>query len=153
MNAAQIHLLVNHLPVIIPMIGAPILGIGLWLGSSDLRKMGLWLLILSALIAIPTYLSGEPAESFIKNYPGVARFGIHQHLEAAKISLIGIEVAGFASLVVLLYTRLGKTLPRFIWGIVLLLSATSTVLMLRTSHLGGQIRHEEIQTEEFLQAS
>ena len=62
MNGAQLHLLANHLPVIIPLVGMAVLLIGMLAKSSEIRKVGLWILLASALTAIPAYLSGSGAE-------------------------------------------------------------------------------------------
>ena len=153
MNSAQFHLLLNHLPVIIPILGAPILVVGILTKSSDTQKVGLCLLILSALIAIPTYLTGGPAQRLIKNYPNVSRLAISEHEEAAQLSLIAIEIVGAISLLLLVWAQLGKQIPRTAWATVLFLSVSSTGLIVRTAHLGGQIRHEEIQSEKFLRAT
>ena len=136
MNPAQLHLVLNHLPVIIPLIGVPILAIGVLVQSQDTQKVGLSLLILGALAAIPTYLTGEPAERLIKNYPDVSRLAITQHEKAAWLSLMAIA-------------QLRRRISMPIWIAVLFLSLISSGLIVRTAHIGGQIRHEEIQTEEF----
>jgi uncharacterized membrane protein len=79
MNSAQIHLAINHLPIIIPMVGVGLLGVGLFGRAVVIEKVGLWLLVIGALTAVPTYLSGEPAERIIKNYPGILRAAIQAH--------------------------------------------------------------------------
>ncbi|MEO5969219.1 MAG: hypothetical protein ABIQ95_04765, partial [Bdellovibrionia bacterium] len=88
MNGAQLHLLLNHIPLFLPLFGGSALGLGLILKSSDVKKFGLCLLFASALAAIPAYLTGVPAERVVKNYPGILRAAIEAHQAAALISLI-----------------------------------------------------------------
>ncbi len=148
MNAAQVHLALNHLPILVPAIGIVILAVGLWARSPDLRKAGLALLLLGAVAAIPTFLSGEPTEALAKNYPGVSRIAIHEHEAAARTAFIVLEVAGAGALLALVLLLLARKVPVFIWAVVLLVSTTSFGLFLNAAHLGGLIRHEEIRTPE-----
>lgn len=148
MNGAQLHLLTNHLPVIIPLVGMAVLLVGMIAKSGEIRKVGLWILLASALTAIPAYLSGSGAERQVKNYPGVSRNLIHEHEKAAKFAFIFNEVVGAACLLLLLALHLGKkTRPELLW-FVLLACLFTFVVMARTAHLGGKIRHEEIRAEE-----
>jgi uncharacterized membrane protein len=144
MNGAEPHLLVNHLPVIIPLVGLPLIAFGLLAGVPTIQKVGLWVLGVGALLAVPAYLSGEPAEVVVKNYPGISRLVIHTHERAAKLSMILMLVTAAAALLFLLSFRLKKKLPFPVWGILLILGTVSFVHIANTAHLGGLIRHEEI---------
>jgi hypothetical protein len=48
---------------------------------------------------------------------------------------------------------LGKKIPAWAWIGLLALALVSAVWLLNTAHLGGEIRHEEIQSEEFIQSA
>ncbi len=150
MNGAQVHLGINHLPVVIPLIATAVLIAGLVLKSASVRSVALWLFVAAALAAIPVYFSGEPAEKVVKNYPGVSRLAIHRHEDAALIALIGSELVGLVSAFLLILSLRGKGPRRVFYLILLLLSFGSLGLMLNTAHLGGEIRHEEIQSEDIL---
>jgi hypothetical protein len=147
MNGAQLHLLINHLPVLLPVIGATLIGFGILLASTEHKRIGAWLLVVSALSVIPVYLTGDPAEHIVKNYPEISRLLIHDHENSALLSLIALEITGVASLL-LLYDSYYKTrfsLKIRTWIALLLLSLISFVFIARTAHLGGLIRHEEIR--------
>jgi uncharacterized membrane protein len=143
-NGAELHLLLNHFPVIVPMVGLPTVVIGLLAKSSAVQKAGLWILVVGALVSAPAYLTGEPAEVVVKNYPGISRLVIHTHERAAKLSLILMLTTAGMGLLSLLALRAKKRLPPAVWGIFLVLCATSLVFMANTAHLGGLIRHEEL---------
>lgn len=150
MNGAQVHLLLNHFPVIVPIIALPILALGWWRNSLDLQRAGLVSLLFAALIAIPTYLTGDNAETIIKNYPDISRPMIATHQAAAFRSLILLEIAGGLSLLLLILPGCGR--PRgWLWATLFGITLASIGLVGWTAHLGGMIRHEEIRPLEFLQ--
>ena len=145
MNGAEFHLLFNHLPVILSLVAGSLIAIGIFAGSKPVQNVGLGLMVTAALTAIPTYLSGEKAENIVKNFPGITRGAIHEHEDAAWTSLLFLEVTGALSLALILAPRFKRKIPRPVWATLLLLSLVSFVLMARTAHLGGLIRHEEIR--------
>lgn len=152
MNAAQIHLALNHLPVVLPLIAAPLLAIGLLRGSLDVQRVAWGLLFLAALTAWPVYLSGEPTESIVKNYPGVSRLAIHDHQQAALYTLIALQIVGLLALGrSLLASKKTVKVPRLVDFTLALLALIAFTLVARTGHLGGLIRHEEIQRGAYLQ--
>jgi len=150
MNPAQFHLLVNHLPVLVPAIGSLLAGSGLLLNSKDLRQAGAWLVVLGAVAAIPTYLSGDPAENVLKNYPGTSRLLIKDHESSALVSMILLEFTGAVALLFAYGTQAKKAFAdkRWAWAILLFLSAVSFVFVARTAHMGGLIHHEEIRSSD-----
>jgi len=147
MNGAQIHLLLNHMPLFLPAIGAGLVAFGLIAKSRDNRNMGAGLILIGAIAAIAVYLTGEGAENILKNYPGSSRLLIEDHAAAALPTLIMLELSGAASLVLLYGSRTKKAFgeKRWVWGMLLLLSAVALIAVARTAHLGGLIRHEEIR--------
>ncbi len=149
MNGAQAHLLLNHLPVIIPLVSAGIMGVGLVLKSATLQKVALSVWIAASLSAVPAYLTGEPAESVVKNYPVADRKLIHQHESAAKKALIAIEVAGVAAIGILYWLCRSRKVPPVAWGLLCFLCLVSLGLMMQAAHRGGLISHEEIRSHEF----
>ena len=146
MSAAEVHLTLNHLPVLLSTVGAGLLGAGLYLRSSDLKNAGFFFMILGGLVAIPVYLSGQPAEVLLKNYPGVSRAAIHEHENAAWYSFIALEISAAGALVAFILLFRKKAVSKLVCVVLLLLVAVACGALVRTAHLGGLIRHEEIQT-------
>jgi uncharacterized membrane protein len=107
----------------------------------------LGLFIIIALLSIPAYLTGEPAEELVENLPGVDKASIEQHEEAAQVAFVGVLILGAATLVGLIFFGLGKSVPNSLSVIVLVLSLIVFVLMARTANLGGSIRHTEIRPD------
>jgi uncharacterized membrane protein len=144
MNGAQFHLLLNHLPVLLPLVGTCILIYALSKKSRELLQVGLVLIVLTALATVPTYLSGAPAEQVVKNYPNVLRDAIHTHQDAAYLGMLLVEFYGLVCAIVLWrdWRRLRTTKGTQIFLIVF--GLCTFILMARAAHFGGLIRHEEL---------
>lgn len=143
MNAAHVHLILNHIPVIGMAIGFLLLAVAMTKKSTELMKVSLGVFIIMALIAIPTYLTGKAGEEVVEHLPGVAQSIIDQHEEAAGLSLVAVEILGALALGGLLFFRRSPTIPRWFVGTALILSIVVAGLMGYTANLGGQIRHAE----------
>ncbi len=145
MNAAHLHLLLNHIPV----IGIPIVGVLLVLALAGkqqaLVRIALGFTVVLALFTIPVYLSGEPAEEIVEDLPGVPHAVLEEHEEIAKVTFVATEVLGALALLGLaLAWKRGRVPKPLTYGsLVLVLIATG--LLARTAYLGGQIRHTEIR--------
>ncbi|MEM9674695.1 MAG: hypothetical protein AAF992_19025, partial [Bacteroidota bacterium] len=66
MNDAQIHLALNHFPILGTLFGTVILGFGVFRKNKSLLDTGLIILFLMTLITIPVYISGEGAEEIVE---------------------------------------------------------------------------------------
>ncbi len=152
MNPAQIHLALNHLPIFATLFGAGLVALGLLKKEEGLRKVGLWFLVIAALSTVPVYLTGEPAEELVEHRAGVSEQVIHAHEEAAELALIVVGVLGAASLFALLWSKLGRPLPVASFPVLLAISLVTFGLFIRTAHLGGQIRHDEISSGQTVSA-
>jgi uncharacterized membrane protein len=152
MNFAQVHLLLNHFPILGSIFGIALLLVAILRKSEELKRVTLGAFIVFALLALPVYFSGEPAEKVIENFPGVTENVIHPHEVFAKYALIGIEILGVLSLVGWLAFRRSKAIPSGFVAAVFILSLVVAGLMVWTGHLGGMIRHTETrggyQTQE-----
>ena len=102
--------------------------------------------VLVALLALPAYLTGEPAEDVVKALAGFSRSLIEQHEKAATVAFTGVVVLGTAALAGLLLFRAGKRVPTWFGSLMLAASLIVSVLMAWTANVGGQIRHTEIRS-------
>jgi hypothetical protein len=145
MSGVHWHLLLNHIPVIgFPGAVLLLLG-GLWRKSDELVNAALAGLVLVALLTIPTFLTGDPAEHAVRHMPGVTREVIHDHEESADASLTAIELAGAAALFALFSSRYFPTMRRWLVYLSLAAAVVGSALVAYTANLGGQIRHTEIR--------
>jgi len=144
MNAAQIHLALNHAPLFLSVIGGGILLLGMIKKNESFKNLSLYFLIAAAVFTIPVFLTGEGTEELVENLPGVNENAIEEHEEMAKISLIIISIMGGLALIGL-FIRNKASMARILFSGLVLLSLGSFVTMAQTAHLGGLIRHSEIQ--------
>ena len=147
MDAVYFHLAMNHFPVIASIFGLAILGYGVLRRNDPLTSTGLLIMVVTALVAIPVYLTGEPAEEVVEGLPGVLESLIEPHEDFAKLALMAAIVSGAISFVALLFSRakfesaVGRTL---VWA-SFILTVVTLGTMGWTAKLGGVIRHTEIR--------
>jgi uncharacterized membrane protein len=145
MNWAHWHLLLNHIPVLGSIFGLTLLGWAMIRRDASLQRAALGAFVVVALLALPAYFTGEPAEEVVDNIATVATSGIDAHQDAALGSLIGIVLLGVVALVGLYTSRGTRALSAALARAVLLGSLVTAGLMGRTAYLGGQIHHQEIR--------
>ncbi len=144
MNAAQLHLLMNHLPSIGQMVGFAVFLFGVFSKKDLLQKTGAWIILIAALFVIPVNLSGEEAEEFIEDMPGITHSIIHEHEEAAESAFILTLISGAIALGYIVVNRWKPRLNMLFRICLLLACSASLLLLINASHKGGMIRHPEL---------
>lgn len=145
MNGAQLHLMLNHLPVMGALFSLLLLGWSLIRRSAEVQKLALVVALLAGLSSVPAYLTGEPAEEVIEHMAGVDEAYIEGHESMGKFALwTGIGLGIVAAVALGAGVKNPRTLPAGA-AITLLVSAFVFGVMGYTAHLGGQIRHPEIR--------
>jgi len=146
MNLAHLHLLLNHFPIIGTMVGVGLFLASMFGKNEDLKRAGLILMAVMALLSLPTFFSGVGAQGAVQDLPGVSGDLISRHEGAAMLALLFMEITGGLSLVGLWQSR--KFSKPLRWNViaVLLFSLITVGLMARVGTTGGDIRHPEILT-------
>lgn len=147
MNGAHLHLVLNHFPVIGLVFCLAMLAAGILRKSEELTRTGMVFLIAVAVIAIPVYLTGEPAHEIVEGLAGVSEDVMHSHEDAGLLALITTEVIGAFALLGLLMYRRPRSLPRWLPSALLVLVIALTGWVGWTSYLGGQINHPEARPD------
>ena len=144
MTSIWIHLLLNHLPVLGAAAALLALLTGLaWRRDAAVRA-GCALLAGAAVACVPVYLSGRQAEDAGERLPGVVEESVEAHEEIAGAAFAVTVLAGFAAGAALARARRAGAVPRRAALASLVLGIMAMVLLARTAHLGGMIRHPEI---------
>lgn len=91
MNQAHFHLVLNHLPIVFPMVGLVILVGGLIVRSEIVKRVAYTIFIMGSLSAVAAMLTGEGAEEIVEKIQGVSEQFIKAHEEVA---------GGFCNLVI-----------------------------------------------------
>lgn len=144
MDATHFHLVISHAPLFGVVFGALLLAYAVARRSDEAARLGLGLVVIAGLLAVPTFLSGEEAEDRVENIVGVSEVQIEAHEDIGKLVGYGVAALGLLALGGLLAFR-RRPIPRpiVLGALVLTLGAVAGVGY--TANLGGQIRHSEIR--------
>lgn len=165
-SLGDLHLLINHFPVILTVVGAAFALLALFV-----KKRGVWLyatatLSLAGLAAVPTFFTGDPAAEQIKDSWYVTRQAIHAHEDAADFAVWGLVIMGLIAAyawwrawrretVVVAgavhtdrgdvpaeaMVRANAGLPVWLRALVVISALFGCALVYRTASLGGDIVH------------
>lgn len=144
MNAAQIHLMTVHVPVV-GCWGLFILFLlSAYFRDERLFKISCWLLLTVLLLATTAYFSGPPAYELLKAHYQVEKETVEFHAVLARSCLLGMVVLAMIVGNALVQGFQGETVPR--WQRTVILVGTLLVAGFWTfaAHWGGLIRHPEI---------
>lgn len=147
MNWAYIHLVINHFPIIGVIIGTILLAIGMTFKNQGVKISGLGTIFFASLMAIIAYMTGDPAEQFMKGLPDVARSLISRHENIATVGMYLMVTAGLlaASSIYSIWKK--DKYIRLLIIITLVFSMISSGMMVYIGRTGGQIRHSEFRNE------
>jgi uncharacterized membrane protein len=146
MNGAHWHLVVNHLPIIFPLVGAIIMVIGLVSKSEAVKRTSYFIFVLGALASVAAMTTGEGAEEVVENIAGVTEDYIKTHEEKAETFALLSYVLGGISILGLWGSFKQKTFSSFLTLSTLTLSFVVLFFAKQTGTTGGEIRHTEIRT-------
>ena len=147
MNDAHWHLVVNHLPIIFPIVGVIIMVTGLFSKSETVKRTAFMIFILGAFAAIAAFYTGEGAEEVVENIKGIQENYIHSHEETAETFAILCYILGGISLIGLWASFKQKTFSHIIVIVSLLFALVVLFFAEQTGTTGGEIRHTEIRKE------
>ncbi|MEZ4816178.1 MAG: hypothetical protein R3A80_13410 [Bdellovibrionota bacterium] len=145
MNLAHLHLILNHIPIVGIPIALAFLIQGIWAKNKSTQKFSLIVLFVLALIVLPVFYTGEPAEEVIEHLPGVTEAFIHPHEEAAELSLILTLITGALAFLALFFQKDEKKARILNFGVIGV-ATIATASLIYTANLGGQIRHTEFRS-------
>jgi hypothetical protein len=143
MNPTHIHLLLNHFPIVGTLMGSVILLYSIIKKQNTGKTIGAFIIVVMAVIAIPVFLTGEPAEESIEDLAGISKELIHDHEEASEKAFWLVEATGVFSLLALALYRRKSAFSSKAFLLACGFSIISFFAMAWTGYLGGKIRHPE----------
>ena len=150
-NPAHWHLILNHIPVVGSAFALGLLGWAIFRRSDELKRVGLAVVALVAVLTAPAYFTGEPAFEAAMEVLEATPYDedplVKAHENAAGIAFAAAALAGVVALVALIRSRGGKPLSGRIVATAFVLTALTAGLMGRAANFGGAIRHPEIRNE------
>lgn len=152
MNQAHFHLVVNHLPIILPIAGVIVLVGGIFVRSEIVKRMAYLLFSIAAVSTLAAMSSGEGAEEVVESIAGVTENYIHEHEEQAEVFAIFSYLLGAISLLGLWASWKSKGFASILSYAILILSFVVIFLGKQTGTSGGEIRHTEIRSGQSVPA-
>ena len=153
MNDAHWHLVVNHLPIIFPIVGVIVMITGLISKSEAVKRTAFMIFVFGALAAIAAMNTGEGAEEVVENINGVSENFIESHEEAAETFAILSYILGGISLLGLWASFKQKSFSSIISIATLIFAFVVLFFAKQTGTTGGEIRHTEIRSGNNIPAS
>lgn len=148
MNEAHFHLVLNHLPIVIPIVGIFVMVSGLLFRSATIKQTAYAIFVLGALSTIPAFATGEGAEEVVEHLPEISEKLIHQHEEVAETFATISYLLGGLSLIGFWASWRKKSFANLIVYATLILSGLALYLARETGTTGGEIRHTEIRADQ-----
>ena len=145
MNGAHWHLVVNHLPIIFPIVGVIVMITGLVSKSKAVKRTAFMIFILGALTAIAAMATGEEAEEVVEKITEVSENYIETHEETAEIFALLSYILGGISLLGLWASFKQKSFSSIISIATLIFAFVVLFFAKQTGTTGGEIRHTEIR--------
>ena len=145
MNAAHFHLIVNHLPIVFPLVGLIVLLVGFYTKSNIVKRTSFLIFFLGAIAAVVAMLSGEGAEEVVEKINGIDERFIEAHEDAAFNLAMASYLLGGLSILALWSSWKQKSYARLLPGIVLTMSMITLLFAASAGTSGGEIRHTEIR--------
>lgn len=146
MNNAHLHLVVNHLPIIFPIVGVIILLISIFTKSDVSKRNAYIVFILGAVASVAAMATGEGAEDAIENIQGVSENLMHRHEEAAEIFAGMSYFLGAVSLLGFLTSYRNFSLDKLMPVTILIVAGVSLYFAQEAGRTGGESRHTEIRS-------
>ena len=145
MNAAHLHLMVTHFPLVGFGIALLVNIYAIWRKHPEIYKLSMWIYIVMGISAVVAYLTGDGAEDIMKTYPGVTENITEPHEHFALIFMIGtLLVACLAAFSLYQLYRQQPSVKK-ISLLTLVLAVIVCIFAMETAISGGNIRHSEIQ--------
>ncbi|URC11696.1 hypothetical protein [Flavobacterium sp. B183] len=145
MNGAHYHLVLNHLPIIIPIVGLLVLIGGFIVKSEIVKRTAYCIFILGAIAAFGAIATGDGAEHVVKQIEGISKSLIHEHEEKAEVFALSSYVLGVGSIIALWSNWKNKSYANYIALALLIYCLAVLYFGQQTGTTGGEIRHSEIR--------
>ncbi|MCX6243404.1 MAG: hypothetical protein NTU98_01760 [Bacteroidetes bacterium] len=145
MNAAHLHLIFNHLPIV--GLGFAILFnlFAIFRKSPEFMKVSCWFYILIGLLSALPIITGDGAGEIIKTWPGISNDAIEYHETWGYAFFYGLIAIGALAIAALWFSRKNELLLKKFLTALLVVAVLAIFLAFQAGTTGGKIRHPEIE--------
>ncbi len=151
MDSIHIHLILNHVPILLTIISIPIVIWGYYRSNKSILKLGLLGFLIAGLTVIPVFLTGETAHERVEDIQTVSERYMEEHEDAAEVSLWLTVLLGAFGLGGLIIERYRPGFFHVYIAALLMVSLVTAGFLTYTGYLGGNIRHTELHNTTGLQ--
>lgn len=144
MNAAHVHLMVNHLPLFAVLFGGGILALGLLRNDRTIKSIGLSFAIVAGVGAFVSVQSGERSEDLVEALSGTDTKALEVHEDAGKAAGWAAYLAALLALAALVVPTERETLKGRLEWATWAAFVVALVMIARAADIGGAIRHPEL---------
>jgi uncharacterized membrane protein len=145
MNAAHLHLMFNHLPIIGLSFAILLNFLAVFGKSQDFKKLSSWFYILIGLLTFLATVTGDGAGEIIRTYPGISSDSIEYHETWGYIFLYGLLLNSAIAIGALWFSGKNPVLSKKLQLGMLFISFIVLILAYQAGTTGGKIRHPEIE--------
>jgi glucan phosphoethanolaminetransferase (alkaline phosphatase superfamily) len=149
MNAVEIHLIINHVPIFATIFGGALILYGIFTKNKGITNTGLIIGIVAGIMVIPTYWSGHESESLVQGEEYISKEAIEKHEEIAVYGLWLVTGYGLLSAISLLLNyrrqKQEKKGNHPLVYLALIYSIGVIGLMIYIGNTGGKIRRPNIE--------
>jgi uncharacterized membrane protein len=149
MNAAHLHLISVHFPIVLIPCATALFAFAIWRKNDTLRNFALFVFVVSALVTAFAFSVGEDAEEIVEHIAGIKKATIHEHEEAAESAIWFSSILGVLSFISLFSQKLGDKVRSILTGLVMVASILASVIVSYAGYEGGKIRHPEAADAHF----
>jgi uncharacterized membrane protein len=144
---SHFHIILNHFPTVGFSVALLVFVVGLVANNATMKRTGLVLFVICAILAVPTYVTGNASMWAVTDpaIPGISKAVINAHRDMALVMLFAMAFVGVAAWIELFrYRHTGHFSNAWLYAI-LALAIIAFGIMAETGHRGGQINHAEIR--------
>jgi hypothetical protein len=147
MDAAHIHLIVNHVPVLLTFFSLLLLAWGWIKNNESYISLSLVGYVLVGIFGFIAYQSGEGAEDIVEGMAGVTHDIIETHEHSGEWTMYMAIIQGILGLVAIGLYKAKSTLTHYLVPLLWVFSLYVAGNFFYTAYTGGQIRHTEIRPD------
>ncbi len=144
---SHVHMILNHFPTVGWVMALTFYLIALVANNDALKRAGLAVFVILAIVGVPTYVTGAAAmwALTVPPIPEISKAVINAHRDMALWTLFGLGFTGVAAWVeIWRYRYIGRFSSTSLY-LVLAFAIITLGIMAETGHRGGQINHPEIR--------
>jgi len=144
MNAALVHLMLNHVPLLGVAFALLLIAWGRWRNSDEVVRAALALMTLAGAVGVLVFFSGENAEDVVEEMAGVSHDTIEAHEEVGRLAMFaGVGLAILSGIGLWLYRK--APVNRSYVRVILVVGLVVFGFFGYAAFQGGKIQHEEVE--------